>query len=309
MPVQIIQALLSYPGIHVNASNRAGETALGIAEKYFNEEIAGVLRQAGGSETGTKEEIEEIGETQIENVPRLLSRTPNKLMQAVSFLRQEVKLQLCRSRRTQLGVDKLKKKVAKMINNGLNKANNSNIVVATLIFSSAFAAIFQVPGQYTSSGGDGYSLGQAYIANGPAFSIFLLSDCFALFVSLAVVVAQTSLIVVDQKAMEWMVFVINKLMWACCISITVAFVSLAYVVIRQDNWWLAWCTVIMAAGILISTLGIMCYCVISHWVHRKKVKHSIEKAITGIGETYSRCATLVSDVLLKAELKKKMYAI
>lgn len=63
-----------------------------------------------------------------------------------------------------------------MISNGLHKANNSIIVVAT----------------------------------------FLLGDCFELFVSLAVVVGQISLVVVDHAAMQWMVFVINKLMWACC---------------------------------------------------------------------------------------------
>ncbi|XP_020253749.1 ankyrin repeat-containing protein At5g02620-like [Asparagus officinalis] len=156
---QIVQALLSFPGIDINASNKAGETALQIAEKYFNEEIATVLRETGGCTISRKEEIEEIEEVQVEEVLPLPPSTPNQLKQAVSFLRQEVKLQLQKSRRTQMGVDELKKKVGKMIKNGLDKANNSNIVVATLIFSSAFAAIFQVPGQYTSSDGDGYSLG------------------------------------------------------------------------------------------------------------------------------------------------------
>ena len=300
---------MSFPGIDVNASNKAGETALGIAEKYFNEEIATVIREAGGSVMARKEEIQEIEEIQIEKDPPLPTRAPNQLKQAVSFLKQELKFQARNSRKTQLGVDELKKKVGKMVKSGLSKANNSNIIVATLIFSSAFGAIFQVPGQYTSSDGDGYSVGQAYISNGPAFSIFLLSDCFALFVSLAVVVAQTSLIVVDQKAMKWMIFVINKLMWACCISISVAFVSLSYVVIRRHDWWLAWATLMVAVVILISTFGIMCSCVITHWMHRKKLKHSVKRTATAIGESYSRRATLVSYTLLKAKCKKQMYAI
>lgn len=106
-----------------------------------------------------------------------------------------------------------------------------------------------------------------------------------------------------------MVFVINKLMWVCCISISVSFVSLTYVVIGQDSWWLVWSTVVVAALILLGTLGIMFYCVVTYRCQRKKIKNSIKKAVSGVGESFGRCRTLVSEILLKIEYNKKVYAI
>lgn len=170
----------------------------------------------------------------------------------------------------------------------------------------------QVPGQYAGAGQDGYSTGEAYIANGSstaAFIIFLISDSLALFVSLAVVMVQTSLVVIDPKALKMMVFVINKLMWACCISISVSFVSLSYVVIGQADWWLTWTTVVVGALILLGTLGIMSYCVVTYRVQRKKIKSSIKRAVTEVGQSYGRCRSLVTESLLRVECQKKVYAI
>ncbi|ONK77292.1 uncharacterized protein A4U43_C02F5040 [Asparagus officinalis] len=172
-----------------------------------------------------------------------------------------------------------------------------------------FTSLFQIPGQYAGQGDDNYATGEAYIATGAAFVIFLISDSFALFISLAVVMVQTSLVVIDPKALKLMVFVVNKLMWACCISISISFVSLSYVVIGQDNWWLTWSTVVVAALILLGTLGIMLYCVVKYRVQRKRIKRSIKKAVSGIGESFGRCRSLVTETLLKIECKKKVYAI
>lgn len=62
---------MSFPGIDVSASNKAGETVFGFAEKYFNEEIATVLKEAGGFIAEMKEEIGEMEEIQIEEEPSL----------------------------------------------------------------------------------------------------------------------------------------------------------------------------------------------------------------------------------------------
>lgn len=298
---QIVRTVLSFPGIDVNALNKAGETALNIAEKYFNEDIASILREANTEITKNEE---------ADPTP---PRSPNQLKQAVNFIKQGFQFQLKRSQRTQQQVQDLKKKVRLMNFSGLNNAVNSVNVVATLIASVAFAAIFQVPGSYAGPGENGYSTGEADIATGSAtsaaFIIFLISDSLALFVSLAVVMVQTSLVVIDTKALKMMVFVINKLMWACCISISVSFVSLSYVVIGQDDWWLMWSTVVVAALILLGTLGIMFYCVVTYRVQRKKIKNSIKKAVSGVGGSYARCRSLVTESLLKVECKQRVYAI
>ncbi|ONK77291.1 uncharacterized protein A4U43_C02F5030 [Asparagus officinalis] len=139
---QIVRVVLSFPGIDVNALNKTGETALNVAEKYFNEEIASILRE------------EDINVTKNDQVHPAPSRSPNQLKQAVKFIKQGVQFQLKRSQRTQHQVQELKKKVEKMKCSGLNNAVNSVNVVATLIASVAFAAIFQRASERGSAGGD-----------------------------------------------------------------------------------------------------------------------------------------------------------
>ncbi|KAK9920753.1 hypothetical protein M0R45_029299 [Rubus argutus] len=59
----------------------------------------------------------------------------------------------------------------------------------------------------------GYSPGEANIAPKAEFVVFFIFDSFALFISLAVVVVQTSLVVIERKQKEKLMTVINKLMW------------------------------------------------------------------------------------------------
>ncbi|OMP14272.1 Geminivirus AL1, replication-associated protein [Corchorus olitorius] len=135
-------------------------------------------------------------------------------------------------RQTGFRCRKLQKRLKKLHISGLNNAINSATIVAVLIATVAFAAIFTVPGQYVEDKLEGISpLGQAYIANKAPFIVFFVFDSLALFISLAVVVVQTSVVVIEQKAKKQLVFVINKLMWLACLFISVAFISLTYVVV------------------------------------------------------------------------------
>lgn len=84
-------------------------------------------------------------------------------------------------------VQKIAKKLKKLHISGLNNAINSATVVAVLIATVAFAAIFTVPGQYVEAKEQSFSLGQANIANNAAFMIFFVFDILALFISLAVI--------------------------------------------------------------------------------------------------------------------------
>lgn len=127
-----MRTVLSFPGINVKALNKAGETALSIAEKYFNEEIASILREA---DTDT---------TIMEVVEPIAPSSTSHLKQTVNFIKLGVQSHRRRSHRTQQQVQDLKKRVQKMNYSGLNNAVCSVNVVATLIASVAYAAIFQV---------------------------------------------------------------------------------------------------------------------------------------------------------------------
>lgn len=255
--LQIVLALLSAEGIDTNATNRAGETALSIAEMACNEEISAILREAGA--LASKEQA---------NPPNTVKR----LKQTVSDIKHDVQSQLAQTRQTEKRVQNIRKRLKKLHISGLNNAINSNTVVAVLIATIAFAAIFTVPGQYVETPTEGYTVRQAYIANNAAFIIFLVFDSSALFISLAVVVVQTSLIVVEEKAKKRMVFVINKLMWLACLFVSVSFVSLTYIVIGRHSWWLAWVTLAIGASIMLMTIGSMLYCIVIHRLEEKSLR-------------------------------------
>ncbi|CAL9181883.1 unnamed protein product [Musa hybrid cultivar] len=287
----IVQALISVEGIDINAVNRAGETALSIAEKCENEEIAAILREFGAV---------------VAKEPANTMTAAKQLKQTVSDIKHDVQSQLRQTHQTEMKVQKIKKRLQKLHLGGLNNAINSNTVVAVLIATVAFAAIFQLPGQFVPDAEDGFTLGQAYIAKNAAFIIFLVFDSLALFISLAVVVVQTSLIVVEQKAKRRMVFVMNKLMWLACLFISVAFISLTYIVVGHHDLWLAWSTMAIGATIMLTTLGSMCYCIIVHRIEEKNMRN-IRRNSGSRSRSWSISVGSDSEIL-NSEYKK-MYAI
>ncbi|XP_010251404.1 PREDICTED: ankyrin repeat-containing protein At5g02620-like [Nelumbo nucifera] len=287
---KMVRCLLSVEGINVNAFNKAGETALDIAEKSGNTEIASILKGAGA--TTAKDHA---------NPPSPVKQ----LKQTVSDIKHDVQSQLQQSHQTGVRVQKIAKRLKKLHISGLNNAINSATVVAVLIATVAFAAIFTVPGQYVEDEVVGLSLGQAHIANNPAFLIFFLFDSLALFISLAVVVVQTSVVVIEQKAKEQLMFVINKLMWLACLFISVAFISLTYIVVGHHARWLAIYATVIGGSIMLTTIGSMCYCVI---LHRKE--ESNMRNIRRASESRSRSFS-VSMVPSESELNeyRRMYAV
>ncbi|KAG6513507.1 hypothetical protein ZIOFF_023837 [Zingiber officinale] len=285
---QIVQVLLQVEGIEVNAVNRTGETALSIAQKTENEDIAAILTEFGA--------VVAIESTNTASAAKQLKQT-------VSDIKHDVQSQLKQTRQTVMRVQKIKKRLKKLHLGGLNNAINSNTVVAVLIATVAFAAIFQLPGSFVDQAQPEFTLGQAYIADNAAFIIFLVFDSLALFISLAVVVVQTSLIVIEQKAKRRMVFVMNKLMWLACLFISVAFISLTYVVVGKQDMWLAWLTMAIGASIMLATLGSMIYFVIVHRIEEKNMRNMRRNS-----ESRSMISVASDSELLNSEYKK-MYAL
>lgn len=295
---EIVKTLLSVPGIDVNATNKANETALGIAEKFSHDELTFILKEVGAS-----------------SIPLAQNKPQNpvkQLKQTVSDIKHDVESQIKQTKQTEMRVQNIKRRLQKLHIGGLNNAISSNTVVAVLIATVAFAAIFTVPGQFvekipaTDSNGNPLILGQAYVANNPAFIVFLVFDSLALFISLAVVVVQTSLIVVEQKAKKLMVFVMNKLMWLACLFISVSFISLTYVVVGKKDAWLAWCTMAIGTSIMLTTIGSMCYCIVMHRIEEKSLRN-IRRPSGSLSRSWGM--SVVSDNDMMNNEYKKMYAL
>jgi hypothetical protein len=131
--LQIIQGLLD---TDVRAMNRSHETALDTAEKMGNAEVACLLSESGVVSA------------------RAISPNPaaRELKQQVSDIKHEVHSQLEQTRQTRARMQDISKRINKLHEGGLNNTINSTTVVAVLIATVAFAAIFTVPGGQPGAG-------------------------------------------------------------------------------------------------------------------------------------------------------------
>nr|XP_043634719.1 ankyrin repeat-containing protein At5g02620-like [Erigeron canadensis] len=261
---QIVLALLNNKGtINKEVINKYGETALDTAEKFGHSEIALILHEHGVPKARS-----------MKNIPPPLTPKTRELKQTVSDIKHGVHNQLKHVLKTEKNVKGMRKRINKMHLEGLNNAINSTTIVAVLIATVTFAALFQLPGLYVDNPQKipiGFSLGEANIASKPEFIVFLISDSLALFISLALVVVQMSIVVVEKRAKKQVMQYINKLMWLACVFVSVAFLALSFVVVGSDKWLAVGVTVI-GSMTLASTLGTMCYWVIRHRIESSNIR-------------------------------------
>ncbi|RDX95421.1 Ankyrin repeat-containing protein, partial [Mucuna pruriens] len=297
---QIVNLLLKQKEGVTSVVNRSGETALDTAEKTGNEDVKTILLEHGVQSAKTIKPAQDKAVT-----------TAHELKQTVSDIKHEVHHQLEHTRQTRKRVQGIAKRINKMHAEGLNNAINSTTVVAVLIATVAFAAIFTVPGQFVDDPENippGMTLGEANIAPQAPFIIFFVFDSIALFISLAVVVVQTSVVIIESKAKKQMMAIINKLMWLACVLISVAFLALSFVVVGKEEKWLAIGVTVIGTIIMATTLGTMSYWVIKHRIEDSNLRNVHKSSLQSRSKSLSISAFSDSE-LLNSEYYKKMYAI
>ncbi|KAL0333315.1 UNVERIFIED_CONTAM: Ankyrin repeat-containing protein [Sesamum angustifolium] len=294
---QIVQTLLKHKGINKEAINKSGETAFDTAENMGRSEIASILREYGVKSAKSL-------------TPQPPASAARELKQTVSDIKHEVHDQLEHTRQTRRRVRGIAKRLNKMQSEGLNNAITSTTVVAVLIATVAFAAIFTLPGQYVDDPKNvppRFSLGEANIAPNIEFTIFLIFDALALFISLAVVVVQTSVVVVERKAKKQLMAVINKLMWLACAFVSVAFLALCYIIVGDQERWLAIGVTVIGTVIMATTLGTMCYWVIMHRIEASNLRSLRKSARNSRSQSWS--VSVLSDSEIPEDDYKKLYAL
>ncbi|VAI49155.1 ankyrin repeat-containing protein At2g01680 [Triticum urartu] len=244
---QMVQLLLAYDSLEVNAINSQNETAMDLAEKVpyaeSKMEIIEWLSEAGAKNAVNVGKVDEASE----------------LRRTVSDIKHNVQAQLSENMKTNKRVTGIAKELRKLHREAVQNTINSVTLVATLIASIAFVSIFNLPGQYyqdTSSGGE---IGEAYISKLTGFRVFCLLNAIALFISLAVVVVQITLVAWETGAQKQIIKIVNKLMWTACLSTCAAFVSLAYVVVGPQHAWMAFTISAVGGPIMIGTLLFLAY--------------------------------------------------
>uniref|UniRef100_A0A5B7C390 PGG domain-containing protein n=1 Tax=Davidia involucrata TaxID=16924 RepID=A0A5B7C390_DAVIN len=241
---QIVSVLLNYTSVDVNAINNQHETAMDLADKL----------QYGVPALEIKEALLEAGAKHARHVGQVDETM--ELKRTVSDIKHEVHSQLIQNEKTNRRVSGIAKELKKIHREAVQNTINSVTVVAVLFASIAFLAIFNLPGLYVDIGPEA---GKAKIADTVAFRVFCLLNATSLFISLAVVVVQITLVAWDTRSQRMVVSVINKLMWAACISTCGAFLSIAFVVVGKNSSWMAITITAVGAPILVGTLASLCY--------------------------------------------------
>lgn len=241
---EVVSLLLTFTSVSVNAINNQQETAMDIADKL----------QYGVPALEIKEALTEAGAKHARHIGQFDEAM--ELKRTVSDIKHEVHSQLLQNEKTQRRVSGIAKELKKIHREAVQNTINSVTVVAVLFASIAFLAIFNLPGQYAMVGPQA---GEANIAHTTAFRAFCLLNATSLFISLAVVVVQITLVAWDTRAQRRIVSIINKLMWTAGITTCGAFLSIAFVVVGKGSTWMAITITIVGVPILLGTLISLCY--------------------------------------------------
>ncbi|KAL6001338.1 hypothetical protein ACLOJK_007072 [Asimina triloba] len=288
----MVQLLLSYESIDVNAINNQKETAMDLAEKIpYGEDAMEIM-----------EVLTEAGAKHAKNVGK--ADEAMDLKRTVSEIRHEVHSQFLQNAKTNKRMSGIAKELRKLHREAVQNTTNSVTLVAVLIASIAFMAIFNLPGQYFQSG-------KAMVANDIGFRIFYLLNATALFISLAVVVVQITLVAWETSAQKQVISVVNKLMWAASLSICGAFLSLAYVVVGKHDLWMATTITVVGGSILIGTLAGLCYFMLRQHlrIFRSDSPRRIRRASGSKSFSWSLYSAFSDPDEYNNEHEKKIYAL
>ncbi|KAG6406135.1 hypothetical protein SASPL_133733 [Salvia splendens] len=208
--VEIVRELIKPDPLYVEDNKR--NTTLHIATRKGRNQMVQCLLSAESPYEGSGSHSFQ----RSRNPPS--STSAKQLKQTVSDIKHDVQSQLQQACQKRFRVQNIAKKV-KSFKSRVSTMPSFATVVAVHIATIAFAAIFIVPGQYVEGLQEGFSVGEAHIANKAAFIVFILFGSVVLFIFLAVAVVQTYVVMIEQKARKQLMFVINKLMWLACLFI------------------------------------------------------------------------------------------
>lgn len=115
------------------------------------------------------------------------------------------------------------------------------------------------------------------------------------------------MVVVERKAKKQMMAVINKLMWMACAFVSIAFLALCYIIVGEEERWLAIGVTVIGSLIMATTLGTLCYWVIVHRIEASNLRSLRRSERNSRSQSWSASARSDSDVA--EEGCKKLYAL
>ncbi|CAN0927053.1 Ankyrin repeat-containing protein At5g02620 [Linum grandiflorum] len=170
----------------------------------------------------------------------ILSSSDDKLQLLASKIRTKAKLIKagCKTgQRNKICTEDNSARVEKLnsLVSELKRAQESHLVVATLIATVSFAAGFTMPGGYFSDPGND-KLGTAIFSSKGAFRCFIMADAYALMCSLTAVLIHFMLALQRNKRKYWLLFTVaSNFVVVAMVCMVVAFISGTYLVLPPSS--------------------------------------------------------------------------
>ncbi|XP_059069761.1 ankyrin repeat-containing protein At2g01680-like [Cryptomeria japonica] len=268
---QMVRLLVVCTTINVNAVNKQGLTALDILEKEPTHSGSAIIGFA----------LKEVDAKRSYELPlERFKRDDFALERSVSSFNHHVRDQHFETTDTSDRVNDMAKELWQQHKQAINTVT----VVAVLIATVAFAAMFTVPGGLKN---DGEYEGTAVMAHTTAFKVFVITDTVALFSSLAIVLILVTVVPFHRKVLLKLLFFINKFMWVAVGCTASAFLAAGYVVVAPKTMWVAIGMCVIGAGSMVFMFTSLTSLVVGH--QRKKAQfRKMKKPIDGENVTKSR---------------------
>ncbi|KAH9323578.1 hypothetical protein KI387_018217 [Taxus chinensis] len=253
---QMVRWLVSCTSVNVNAVNNQGVTALDILEKDATHSGAMIIAAA----------LKEAQAQRGYELPKLAdhsSKTDRK--RGMNSITQLAQAQLFE---TGYQVNDMAKDLRNLHKEGIKNAGNTVTVVAVLIATVAFSAMFTVPGGLNND------KGTAAMANTVAFKVFVITDTVALFSSLMIVLILVTVVPFHRKVVLKFVFLINKILWVAVGCTASAFLAAGYVVVAPETMWVAVSMCVVGGASMAFILSSLTWLVTKHQMKKARLRKS-----------------------------------
>ncbi|XP_059069764.1 ankyrin repeat-containing protein ITN1-like [Cryptomeria japonica] len=275
----MVRWLVTCTTVNVNAVNKQGLTALDILEKEPAHSGAMIIGAA----------LKEVDAKRAYELPLdRFKRDDLALKRSVSSINNHVRAQLFQTADTSDRVNGMAEELRQLHKEGIKNAGNTVTVVALLIATVAFAAMFTVPGGLKNGGEDE---GTALMAHTVAFKVFVISDTVALFSSFAIALILVTVVPFHKKVLMKLLFFINKIMWVAVGYTASAFLSAGYVVVGPKSLWVAISMCVVGAGSMVFMFSSLASLVAAHQMKKARLRKSKKRRngervaiVTHVGE-------------------------
>lgn len=253
-------------GVEVNVLNRNGYTALDLVESESSNSGLLVIvpkLQEAGAKRGEQLPPKSQELRQIHHEPTLGTFPDNSPYTQPAYPNPKAHHRQKHKRSKKL----------KHQNEGLRNARNTITVVAVLIATVTFAAGVNPPGGFDQD------TGRAKLGTKRPFKVFMVSNIFALFLSLGIVNVLVSVVPFKRKSMTALLKMTHKVMWVSTLFMASAYIAAVWAILPHNkgtNWVLVELLVVGGGLTLMVFLGLGIL-LARHWTKKRQWRKRNEK--------------------------------